>query len=209
MGRPRIVNLKNHWDSAYSTKAVNDRSWSENSESDALSEFDSVSLSSTDGIIDVGGGASTFVKSLVQRGYNNVTVLDVSQEAIAEAKLMLGIACESVKWIVADVLQWEPTETYFYWNDRAVFHFLVNEEDQLAYVGKVLCATHPGSHIVIATFAPDGPESCSGLPVNRWSQEGLATLFADSCSVVRSGQRVHITPWGSEQLFTWVHLLRN
>jgi trans-aconitate methyltransferase len=188
---------------------VKDRSWSESGESDSLDEFDYANLSSEDGIIDVGGGASTFVKSLVQRGYNNVTVLDVSQTAIDEAKLMLGDKRESVKWIVSDVVQWEPTEIYSYWNDRAVFHFLVDGEDQQAYVGNVLRSTRSGSHIVIATFSPDGPESCSGLQVQRWSQEDLAKLFADSCSVVRIGERGHVTPWGSTQSFTWVHLLRD
>lgn len=204
-----IVSVQSHWDNTYSSKGVNDRSWSESGESDSLDEFDSADLSSEDGIIDVGGGASTFVKSLVQRGYNNVTVLDVSQAAIDEAKLMLGDICESVKWIVSDVVQWEPTETYSYWNDRAVFHFFVDEEDQQAYVGNVMRSTRSGSHIVIATFSPDGPESCSGLQVQRWSQEDLANLFADSCSVVRSGERNHVTPWGLIQSFTWVHLLRN
>jgi trans-aconitate methyltransferase len=203
------VSVQTHWDNAYSSKGVNDRSWSESGESDSLDEFDSADLSSEDGIIDVGGGASTFVKSLVQRGYNNVTVLDVSQTAIDEAKLMLGDKRESVKWIVSDVVQWEPTEIYAYWNDRAVFHFLVDKEDQQAYVGNVMRSTRSGSHIVIATFSPDGPESCSGLQVQRWSQKDLSKLFADSCSVVRSGERNHVTPWGLTQSFTWVHLLRN
>ena len=203
------VSAQTHWDNAYSSKGVKDRSWSESGESDSLDEFDYANLSSEDGIIDVGGGASTFVKSLVQRGYNNVTVLDVSQTAIDEAKLMLGDIRESVKWIVSDVVQWEPIEIYSYWNDRAVFHFLVDEEDQQAYVGNVLRSTRSGSHIVIATFSPDGPESCSGLQVQRWSQEDLAKLFADSCSVLRSGERSHVTPWGSTQSFTWVHLLRD
>ena len=203
------VSAQTHWDNAYSLKGVNDRSWSESGESDSLDEFDSADLSSEDGIIDVGGGASTFVKSLVQRGYNNVTVLDVSQAAIDEAKLILGDTRESVKWIVSDVVQWEPTETYSYWNDRAVFHFLVDGEDQQTYLGNVLRSTRSGSHIVIATFSPDGPESCSGLQVQRWSQEDLAKLFADSCSLVRSVERGHVTPWGSTQSFTWVHLLRD
>ena len=209
MDRRTSVSAQTHWDDAYSSKGVNDRSWSESGESDSLDEFDSADLSSEDGIIDVGGGASTFVKSLVQRGYNNVTLLDVSQAAIDEAKLILGDTCESVKWIVSDIVQWEPSETYAFWNDRAVFHFLVNEQDQQTYVRNVLRATSSGSHIVIATFSPDGPDSCSGLPVKRWSQEDLAKLFADSCSVVRSGERSHVTPWGSTQSFTWVHLLRN
>jgi SAM-dependent methyltransferase len=203
------VSVQTHWDNAYSSKGVKDRSWSESSDSDALGELESANLSVEDGIIDVGGGASSFVKSLVNSGYVNVTVLDISQTAIAEVQSMLGDAQEVVKWVVADIVQWDPSTTYSYWNDRAVFHFLVNEEDQKAYVDNVLRATRSGSHIVIATFSPDGPESCSGLPVKRWSQEDLANLFADSCKVVRSGERNHVTPWGSTQSFTWVHLLRN
>jgi SAM-dependent methyltransferase len=203
------VSVQTHWDHAYSSKGVKDRSWSESSDSDALGELESLNLSVDDGIIDVGGGASSFVKSLVNSGYVNVTVLDISQTAIAEAQSMLGDAQEVVKWVVADIVQWEPSATYSYWNDRAVFHFLVNEEDQKAYVDNVLRATRSGSHIAIATFSPDGPESCSGLPVKRWSQEDLVNLFADSCMVVRSGERDHVTPWGSTQSFTWVHLLRN
>jgi trans-aconitate methyltransferase len=198
-----------HWDNAYSSKGVNDRSWSESSESDALCELEFAGPSIEDAIIDVGGGASTFVKSLVHRGYVNVTVLDISQTAIAEAQSMLGDAREVVKWVVADIVQWEPSKTYAFWNDRAVFHFLVNEQDQHVYVGNLLRATRSGSHIVIAAFSPDGPDSCSGLPVRRWSQEDLAKLFAGSCSVVRSGERNHVTPWGSTQSFTWVHLLRD
>ena len=203
------MDLKSHWDEAYSSKAVSDRSWSESGESDALDEFNVANISIEDGIIDVGGGASTFVLSLLQRGYVDITVLDISQNAISEAKTMLGDAQEDVKWVIADIVQWEPSETYAYWNDRAVFHFLVNDVDQNAYVNRVLRATRSGSHIVIAAFATDGPESCSGLPVKRWSQADLANLFADSCSVVRSGERSHVTPWGSIQSISWVHLLRN
>jgi SAM-dependent methyltransferase len=203
-----MMDLKSHWDEAYSSKAVSDRSWSESGESDALDEFNVANISIEDGIIDVGGGASTFVLSLLQRGYVDITVLDISQNAISEAKTMLGDAQEDVKWVIADIVQWEPSETYAYWNDRAVFHFLVNDVDQNAYVNRVLRATRSGSHIVIAAFATDGPESCSGLPVKRWSQADLAKLFAGTCNVIRTGHREHLTPWGKTQAFTWVHLQR-
>lgn len=202
------MSSKSHWDDAYSSKAVADRSWSESGENDALAEVDHANLSHKSGFIDIGGGASNFACALVQRGFVDVTVLDISEKALVEARTALGDSAINVKWIVSDVLKWVPARTYDYWNDRAVFHFLVDEQDQQAYIGNVLRATRSGSHIVIATFSPDGPESCSGLPVKRWSQEDLANLFADSFSVVRSGERSHVTPWGSTQSFSWVHLQR-
>jgi SAM-dependent methyltransferase len=208
MDRCKIVNVKGHWDEAYLSKGIAERSWSESSESDALEEFDLANLSRNSGIIDIGGGASTFASSLVQRGFVDVTVLDISETALVQARSALGGSANKVEWIVSDVLNWEPAKSYDYWNDRAVFHFLVNEQDQNKYVNNALRATHAGSHISIATFAPDGPESCSGLPVMRWSQHDLAALFLDSCNVVRTGQRDHITPWGTAQKFTWVHLQR-
>jgi ubiquinone/menaquinone biosynthesis C-methylase UbiE len=203
-----VLSSKSHWDDAYSSKAVADRSWSESGESDALAEVDHANLSHKSGFIDIGGGASNFACALVQRGFVDVTVLDISEKALVEARTALGDSAINVKWIVSDVLKWVPARTYDHWNDRAVFHFLVDEQDQQAYIGNVLRATRSGSHIVIATFSPDGPESCSGLPVKRWSQEDLANLFADSFSVVRSGERSHVTPWGSTQSFSWVHLQR-
>ena len=202
------MNVQSHWDEAYSSKGIAERSWSESSESDALAEVDFANLSRNSGIIDIGGGASTFASSLMQRGFENVTVLDISEKALQEARSTLGDSANKVEWIVSDVLNWQPAKTYDYWNDRAVFHFLVNEQDQNTYVNNALSATQAGSHISIATFAPDGPESCSGLPVMRWSQHDLAALFLDSCNVVRTGQREHITPWGTAQKFTWVHLQR-
>ena len=160
-------------------------------------------------MIDVGGGASTFTQSLQIRGYSDLSVLDVSEIALHEAQLSLGDRAKEVDWIIGNILEWVPTRKYQYWNDRAVFHFLTKREDQQKYVQKVLQATHTESHIVIAAFSPEGPESCSGLPIQRWTQEALADLFSDTCSLLRSGKRDHTTPWGSTQSFSWVHLMRN
>lgn len=203
------MSAEQHWDSAYTDKGVNERSWSESGDSDALIEFEFAQLGSDAAVIDVGGGASTFAKSLQIRGYKNLAVLDVSQVALREAQESFGNRAAEVEWIVSNILNWEPTRSYAYWNDRAVFHFLTKSEDQQKYVEKVSQATEAGSHIVIATFSPEGPESCSGLPVQRWTQEVLASLFSDTCSLLRSGKRDHLTPWGSTQSFSWVHLIRN
>lgn len=203
------MNYQSHWNSAYLNKSVSERSWSEFGVSDALAEFEKANLQPSSPIIDIGGGASVFTHSLVNQGFLDLTVLDISILAVEEAKQSLGVHAGAVDWIVSDVLNWQPSRKYLYWNDRAVFHFLVNPEDQQSYVDKVLSATVSGGHIVIATFSLNGPESCSGLPVQRWSAEKLANLFADSCSVISQHEYEHVTPWGSKQSFMRLHLQRN
>jgi len=197
-----------HWDNAYASKSVHERSWSESGDSDALAELFASGISNEDAIIDIGGGSSTFVDSLLSNNYSNISVLDISSAAIIEAKHRTGSIGESVSWIVGDVLAWNPPNTYRYWNDRAVFHFLVDPLDQQKYAQKVRDATSSGSHIVIATFSPEGPESCSGLPVQRWSAEHLSSLFVEFCTVVSQTKYEHITPWGSSQSFMRLHLQR-
>ena len=195
-----------HWDNAYRSKGVHERSWSESGDSDALVELFASGISKHDAIIDIGGGSSTFVDSLLRNSYENISVLDISGAAIDEAKHRAGSSGTNVSWIVGDVLAWNPPNTYRYWNDRAVFHFLVDPSDQQKYVKKVRDATSSGSHIVIATFSPEGPESCSGLPVQRWSAEQLYSLFAEFCTVVSQTKYEHVTPWGSTQSFMRLHL---
>jgi len=196
-----------HWDNAYLSKAVEERSWSESGDSDALAELLASGISKHDAVIDIGGGSSTFVDSLLRNSFENISVLDISGAAIGEAQYRTGSLGKNVSWIVGDVLDWIPPHTYRYWNDRAVFHFLVDPTDQQNYVNKVREATSPGSHIVVATFSLEGPESCSGLPVQRWSAEQLAVLFAEFCTVVSHTEYEHVTPWGSKQSFMRLHLM--
>lgn len=197
-----------HWDNAYASKEAHERSWTESGDSDALAELFASGISKSDAIIDIGGGSSTFVDSLLGNHYSNISVLDISSAAIDESKHRLGSSENSVSWIVGDVLAWNLPNTYRYWNDRAVFHFFVDPFDQQKYVKKVRDATSSGSHIVIATFSPEGPESCSGLPVQRWSAEQLSSLFAEFCTVVSQTKYEHVTPWGSTQSFMRLHLQR-
>lgn len=198
-----------HWNNAYSSKRVHERSWSESGVSDSLAELISSEIGKQDAIIDIGGGSSTFVDSLLEDSFTNVSVLDISGTAIDEARHRIGLEEAKVSWIVADVLTWKPQIRFQYWNDRAVFHFLVDPIDQRKYVEKVCEATKSGSHIVIATFSAEGPESCSGLPVQRWSAEQLSALFEDFCTVVSQTEYNHVTPWGSTQSFMRLHLKRN
>ena len=191
----------NHWNLAYATKAVNERSWTEPIPHDSLRFISECNVASDAPIIDIGGGASLLVDELVNQKYSNVTLLDISSTAIEETRHRLG---DRATYICADITTWSPPHTYALWHDRAVFHFLTTEEDQLAYRRAVINGTTTGSIILIAAFAPTGPESCSGLPVQRWSQHDLAEFFIDDFTVLETHESIHTTPWGSTQPFTWL-----
>ncbi len=191
----------NHWNLAYATKSVNERSWTEPIPHDSLRFISECNVTSDAPIIDIGGGASFLVDELVNEKYSNVTLLDVSLTAIEETRHRLG---DQATYICADITTWTPPHTYALWHDRAVFHFLTTEEDQLAYRRAVINGTTTGSFLLIGTFAPTGPESCSGLPVQRWSQHDLAEFFADDFTVLNTRESIHTTPWGSTQPFTWL-----
>lgn len=193
------------WTTAYGDKSEQERSWTQLVPSDSLDIIDSLSLTSEAAIIDVGGGASYLVDNLRQRGFSDVTLLDLSPDALNESRTRNG---ESLTYIASDITSWTPSRNYELWHDRAVFHFLTESKQQEKYIAALVAATHSGSYAVIATFAPDGPDMCSGLPVQRWSSEDLAQRFKSHFEFVRSERHEHTTPWGSNQPFTFVLLRR-
>jgi hypothetical protein len=153
--------------------------------------------------IDVGGGASVLVDRLVAAGFSDLSVLDVSGVALDAARQRLG-APASVVWIHEDILKWRLSRRYGFWHDRAVFHFLTDEGDRAAYLEVLRAGLEPGGAIVMATFAEDGPEYCSGLPVSRYSIDELAVTIGSDFDVVKSLKEVHATPSGATQSFSWV-----
>lgn len=163
-----------HWDTIYQTRATEDLGWYQPSPStlDLVLRYSTP----TDPVIDIGGGDSHMVDELAAAGYDDVTVLDLSSAALERSRSRLGMAAENVSWIRTDITDWEPTSTWTLWHDRAV-HFLVDPDDQHRYVDNAQRATAPGGHLVIATFAPDGPEQCAGLPVQRYDAKALAAVF--------------------------------
>lgn len=200
-----------HWDGVYDATTETDRSWTEPRPQRSLQFIAQAGLDETAPIIDAGGGESLLCAELIALGYKDVTVLDISSKAIARARERSRSELDDSPpphWIVADVTSWKPPRGYTLWHDRAVFHFMVSAQQQAAYVETLLAATRPGSHLVIATFGPDGPEQCSGLAVRRWSAKDLAQRFADHFDVVDSQRESHVTPWGTSQDFTWLHLVR-
>lgn len=154
-------------------------------------------------VIDVGGGASPLVDRLLAEGFADVSVLDISSVAIEEARRRLPPDAP-VDWVVSDVLSWHPKRRYGLWHDRAVFHFLVSSGDREAYRKTLVSALVRGGIVVIGTFAADGPESCSGLPVARFSEAGLASALGNRFTPVAFRREVHRTPSGGNQPFTWM-----
>ena len=199
-----------HWEAIYGAKGSQGVSWYSPHLDRSLRFIDQARMSPDAAIIDVGGGASTLVDDLLARGYCNVTVLDLSEAAITEARTRLGTRSDQVTWIVGDITRVKlPKLRYDFWHDRAVFHFLTEEDDRRRYVARVQHALKPGGHIVVATFGLEGPERCSGLPVTRYSPQGIHDQFGAQFAKMGSDRELHHTPWGSEQEFVYCYCRLN
>ncbi len=197
---------KQHWEAVYTTKGPDRVSWFRPHLDRSLAFLDAANIGLGAGVIDVGGGASTLVDDLLDRGYSNVTVLDLSEAALQAAQTRLGERASRVQWICADVTEARlPERTYDFWHDRAVFHFLRDPQQRSRYVEAVRRSLKPGGHIVVATFGPHGPEKCSGLEVLRFTPEALHAEFGAGFAKVGSTTEMHTTPWGSEQEFVYCY----
>lgn len=193
-----------HWDAVYRSKSAADVSWYQPEPAVSL-RLVTAAAGTSAAVLDVGAGASTLADELVAAGFVDVTVLDVSAEALARARARLD---DRVEVVVADLLAWTPPRQYDVWHDRAVLHFLVAPEQQQRYVETAAAAVRPGGALVVGVFALDGPEQCSGLPTERYDAERLQQLFAPYFALVHSEPEVHTTPAGVAQSFTWAVLRR-
>jgi 2-polyprenyl-3-methyl-5-hydroxy-6-metoxy-1,4-benzoquinol methylase len=194
-------NRGTHWENVYRTKGEREVSWFQETPAISLELIRSAGAARHSAVVDVGGGASRLVDALVEQGYEAVTVLDLSESALAAAKARLGQAAAQVTWIVADVVEWKPLRRYELWHDRAAFHFLTEEADRSAYVACLREALAPGGHAIIATFALDGPERCSGLPVVRYDAASVGRVLGNTFKLVESRRHDHQTPMGGTQHF--------
>ncbi len=201
---------KEHWEQVYTGKLTDAVSWYQVHADRSLHLIASANVSLTESLIDVGGGASTLVDDLLARNFQDITVLDLSSAALNSAKARLGDRANMVKWLEADVTKVDlPLHAYDVWHDRAVFHFLTTTEDRLAYVQTVLRAVKPGGHVIVATFAEDGPLRCSGLPVMRYSARELHAEFGGALALVAHERELHHTPFGTTQQFTYCHFRKS
>jgi 2-polyprenyl-3-methyl-5-hydroxy-6-metoxy-1,4-benzoquinol methylase len=196
-----------HWQEVYTTKSPDAVSWFQPSPEPSLKMIDALGVEPPARAVDIGGGASGLVEALIGRGFE-VTVLDIAEAALAAARERLGETASKVDWQVADITQWQPGGQYDLWHDRAVFHFLTGADDRASYLSALNAGTAPGGAIVLATFAEDGPEKCSGLPVQRYSADALAAELGSGFNLVHRSRETHRTPWGSEQSFTWAAFRR-
>jgi SAM-dependent methyltransferase len=201
---------QSHWEKVYAARRPKSVSWFRPHLETSLSLIERVASSPAAPIIDVGGGASTLVDDLLARGFENVTVLDVSKVALDLARRRVGANAKRVHWIVADVLtaELEPG-AYEIWHDRAAFHFFTQAQQRKAYVRQVARALKPGGHVVIGTFGPAGPASCSGLDVIRYDAKALHREFGKQFQLIEGSSELHHTPAGITQEFLYCCLRRN
>jgi SAM-dependent methyltransferase len=195
------ANRKSHWETVYTTKGETEVSWFQENAAPSLELIDLARATPESTVVDIGGGASRLVDSLLARGFRHLTVLDISNAALEAARARLGDRAGEVQWVVADVTRWSPVQSFDIWHDRAAFHFLTDAADRAVYVARMKQAVKPGGHAIIATFALDGPEKCSGLPVKRYDAASLASELGDGFALVDSRRHDHATPWDSTQRF--------
>ena len=197
---------KQHWEQVYGTRSTDSVSWYQPHAEHSLSLIRGTGVPKTASIIDVGGGASTLVDDLLRDGYGALTVLDLSAAALDAARQRTGSRASEVRWIEADILNVQlERHAYDVWHDRAVFHFLTSADDRRAYVATVLHAVKPGGHVIVATFAEDGPTQCSGLPVMRYSADALHAEFGAPFTLLRHEREEHHTPAGKVQKFVYCY----
>ncbi|MDZ4771066.1 MAG: class I SAM-dependent methyltransferase [Chloroflexota bacterium] len=200
------MDTKAHWSQVYRTKAADDVSWYQTHPELSLAFIQATQVALNASIIDVGAGASTLVDDLLEAGYTDITLLDIAQEALEVARTRVHAAASRLTWLIGDITTIPlARHRYDVWHDRAVFHFLTDPLQQKGYIDQVLHAIKPGGHIIVATFAPDGPEKCSGLATARYDATALHGVFGSQFSLIDSTQESHHTPWGTEQRFVYCY----
>lgn len=192
---------KEHWEKIYCTKQENEVSWFQQYPKTSMDFVELFNLKKDSAIIDIGGGDSHFVDALLKEGFTNVTVLDISANAIERAKVRLGENAQKVKWIVADVTEFIPTEKYDFWHDRAAFHFLINENDADHYVEIANKAINNNGILILGTFSVNGPKKCSGLDIKQYSEESMSAKFERYFRRVKCITEDHQTPFNTIQNF--------
>lgn len=195
------LNRKKHWEQIYQTKELKDVSWYQPTPTVSLSFLEQFQIPHEAKIIDIGGGDSLLVDHLLQLGYRNITVLDISEKALEKAKERLGEGAKKVNWIIADAAVFEPTEKYDFWHDRATFHFLTQKNEITHYLDTIKKNLNFNGVLVIGTFSEQGPEKCSGLRVKQYSENSMTKLLINFFEKIKCISEEHITPFKTLQQF--------
>jgi ubiquinone/menaquinone biosynthesis C-methylase UbiE len=194
---------KKHWDNIYQTKQLNEVSWYQPTPEISLDFIKQCNVPTTARIIDIGGGDSFLVDHLLDNGYQDITVLDISEAAIERAKTRLGYRAEKVKWIVADAANFRPTEQYDFWHDRAAFHFLTKEQEISSYLGTAQRSIKPTGILVIGTFSEQGPKKCSGIEIKQYSENSMTERLKNFFEKIKCITTDHKTPFDTVQNFVF------
>ncbi|HET6992068.1 MAG TPA: class I SAM-dependent methyltransferase [Bacteroidia bacterium] len=202
------MNKKEHWENIYATKQADEVSWFQVYPKTSMEFVRLFKLGKDAKIIDIGGGDSHFVDSLIEEGFTNITVLDISANAIARAKKRLGEKAKLVHWIVSDVTEFVPAEHYDFWHDRAAFHFLLSEELADKYVEIAKKGIAPNGFLVLGTFSESGPEKCSGLKIHQYSEQSMSRKFENGFKRIKCISEDHLTPFNTTQNFLFCSFQR-
>lgn len=203
-----VPGRKDHWSHVYEARDPSAVSWYQPYPEPSLLALERYGADPRSSLIDVGGGASRLVDALLERGWRDVTVLDIAEPALDATRARLGPAADKVHWELADITQWRPGRRYDVWHDRAVFHFLTAPEQRDAYRRALEVGLAKDGLVIMATFAPDGPEQCSGLPVQRYDAAGMTQELGPGFRLIGDWRESHVTPWGDRQSFNWCALRR-
>jgi len=197
---------KQHWEKIYESKQPDQVSWTQTFPEKSLKLIDELGLHKSAPIIDIGGGDSNFVDHLIDRGFENISVLDISEKALERVKKRLGQAAIKVEWIISDINEFRPTKSYELWHDRAVFHFLTEPKDIQNYIR--LAQKYVSHHIILATFSKQGPTKCSGLNITQYDHLKMANTFAPVFKETDHYYSDHITPFGTTQNFLFSQFIK-
>ena len=203
-----MVGDRAHWEGSYAQRAPDQVSWYEPLPERSLELIQATGLGHDASILDVGGGASSLAAELLAMGYTDLTVADISPTALAHAQTELGGSAAGITWVEADIRTHDFGRRYDLWHDRAVFHFMVDADDRKRYLDVLRKTLKPGGHLILATFGPQGPTECSGLPVERYGADDVQQVLGDDFTLLSSSLIIHRTPSGGSQQFHYAHLLR-
>lgn len=196
-----MENKKAHWENVFATKQPNEVSWTQEYPKTAMDYLESLNLSKTANIIDIGGGDSNLVDALLEKGYQNIWVLDISEFALERAKKRLAEKAHLVNWIVSDITEFKPEITFGFWHDRAVFHFLTEEKSINKYVATIGNSINPNGNFLLGTFSENGPLKCSGLDIKQYSEIAMRQAFNENFEAVKCFTENHTTPFNTTQNF--------
>ncbi|MEE9357544.1 class I SAM-dependent methyltransferase [Candidatus Vondammii sp. HM_W22] len=202
------INRQQHWENVYRAKQEGETSWFQPSPDLSLKLIEATGINHGDAIIDVGSGTSRLVDCLLTNGYNNISLLDISSTAIQATKKRLGEASDSINWLISDVTEFSLDHPIKLWHDRAVFHFLTNEDDRIAYIHQLKQYLPAEGHLMIAAFSPEGPKQCSGLDIVQYDTHRIQQTLGQEFKLRESVCEIHLTPAGGEQHFNYFRFLR-